>query len=1460
MKTLGIQPFVNPMTSNNDIIIGNAAAQAAALNTTNSFVSVQGQDPATVVDSYTKLLLHFEGADNSTSSVDSSPNPKTITYNGAAANKTATKKYGSSAVYLPSDGSYIDIPANADLNFGTGPFTIDFWTNPSTQSQSDPQIFGTSPSSSFAAGHITIRYNKPTANKFGLYIFDASPNNPHFSTTNTFATGTWYHVALIRHTSTTIGLYVNGVLEAYSTTLGADVTFDFSNGGTRIGKTLNAGSQYFGYVDELRASNTVRWAGGSTIGTAYFVPPAAPYAIYPNVPTTNAVPDTGTKLLVKGSVVDSSAYGKTVTNAGAVTVSSTVAKFGQQSLYFNGTATSYLSTPWSTDYDVGSDNFCIDFWMNPAATANNTGIFFMSGDFHIGSYFNASNKLAFGLSSNGTSWTVLATTATSIVTNTWTHVACVRHGNTVYIYLNGKQDVSTACTIKVITRADNLYIGMMFNGSGKYTGYIQEFRISNYARFTSDFAVPGPCKAVFQQLISPITTTGDLVIGDATGTPTRLGSPGTNAVLTSDLNGVLNWSKSTIDEYTKLLLHLDGPNGGKTVIDSSTSNNSMSIGSTSVLSTGAFKFGQSSILFDGTTNSYIQCPYSQDFVFGTGDFTIDFWLNCTSLSVMSNLVDVRQTSSVYQFVLQLHTSGTLVFETNYVTRISTGAVITTNKWYHVAVVKYQGGVRIYVNGVQYGITYTETNSYTCRSGGLLFGKNGIHGGENYTGYMDEIRISNVARWTTEFVPPATPYVPILNNPMSAHGDIIVGGRAGTPTRLPVGQHNQLLVGDTKSYTWAGTANDSTKLLLHFDGPNTGTTIYDSSGYNKTVTVTGVTLSTTKSVFGGTSAYFSGTSSYLRIPFDQSFELSNQNFTIDFWANFDDLSVRRSLFSFRSGFARIGIIMDDASPNNKLCLCATTNGSSWDIGGDVFGDGVTALVAGTWYHIAIVRNVDVLTVYVNGVQDLSLYVPNKSISTTASVTDLQIGLWTDDGYAFKGYIDEFRYNVGLARWTSNFTPPTSQHEPCNLLAIAPTNNYDLFYGQLNGVPQTLVYDQQNTVFHNPTLNGLMYGDTPVNDTYTKLLLHGEGTTVVDSSLYTKTVTVNNVTLNTSYYKFGAKSMYFNNTSTTYLSIPWSSDFDFAANDFTIDFWYYGAQTPGTLVSTDQTVISFSSNFHFNIGIGGASFTGKAFFSAATTAGQGSNTWDIVNSALSNTQIYNGSWYHIALARANSTFFLFVNGVLEKTITSVAAISSNNDAIYIGRYATLNPVNGYIDEFRVSKGVARWTAPFAVPTTPYANGYPSLSSLTVGSPVGGNKGNGSVNATAIYENNGTNPVCYPLEYYLTGAIDKDFWFPTKTVVPEHTVLDENNEARIIPESITYSGNPLLQQFIDMVDAGHDLTDIDQYVDYWVSNKHLPFLPKDGHKYSMSEYVQRMLLSLDLMAIHISKLDEELKGLGA
>jgi hypothetical protein len=241
----------------------------------------------------------------------------------------------------------------------------------------------------------------------------------------------------------------------------------------------------------------------------------------------------------------------------------------------------------------------------------------------------------------------------------------------------------------------------------------------------------------------------------------------------------------------------------------------------------------------------------------------------------------------------------------------------------------------------------------------------------------------------------------------------------------------------------------------------------------------------------------------------------------------------------------------------------------------------------------------------------------------------------------GYIDEFRFSKGIARWTANFTPPTTQY---------------------------------------------------TTDAYTKLLLHCDSD-FADVSLSSRNQPVanGNAQIDTAQSKFGGASGLFDGTG-DYVELPDSEDWNVGSGDFTVDMWIRRNAT-GTLQflvaqnDVDNAIASRSIQMYFN--------TDKVF---GVVVDASSTTY----SATTTGTITDSNWHHIALVRYGNTLYMYVDGTNDGTgdVTGITVRNSANKLI-VGRRGENDNYyfNGWIDEFRFSKGIARWTANFSVPPKEY-----------------------------------------------------------------------------------------------------------------------------------------------------------------
>jgi hypothetical protein len=203
----------------------------------------------------------------------------------------------------------------------------------------------------------------------------------------------------------------------------------------------------------------------------------------------------------------------------------------------------------------------------------------------------------------------------------------------------------------------------------------------------------------------------------------------------------------------------------------------------------------------------------------------------------------------------------------------------------------------------------------------------------------------------------------------------------------------------------------------------------------------------------------------------------------------------------------------------------------------------------------------------------------------------------------------------------------------------------------------------------------------------LLVNGsfdENTSIAPSQFRTTSTTVSASTLDEVSLATGAVSF---NGSTTLLSVPYSSNFDFGSGDFTIEFWMYTSSSG----NATKGLMAFSHN---------ASNIAQAlwYFPTASTitfwCSSNGTSFDVASNVAAGTFALN-NWYHVAVSRSGSSIRLFFAGVLQSTVTFGGTLAGTYDRNWIGSTVGNGHYNGLLSNIRVVKGTALYTANFAPP---------------------------------------------------------------------------------------------------------------------------------------------------------------------
>ena len=220
----------------------------------------------------------------------------------------------------------------------------------------------------------------------------------------------------------------------------------------------------------------------------------------------------------------------------------------------------------------------------------------------------------------------------------------------------------------------------------------------------------------------------------------------------------------------------------------------------------------------------------------------------------------------------------------------------------------------------------------------------------------------------------------------------------------------------------------------------------------------------------------------------------------------------------------------------------------------------------------------------------------------------------------------------------------------------------------------------------------------------LLAHMDGTNgatiFTDNSPNTKTITntnisgssdPSNVTVNTSIYQFATGSAYFPNGQ-HYLDCGYSTDFELGTGDFTIEGWFRLTSVAGGY----STIIATTRDNNYSVS-GVWNITVNVDQSISFSVYPGINM-------ISNPGVINGNtWYSFSVTRSGNTFRLFLNGILLSSTTNNSSLSVDQ-TLKIGTLflnGTYALVQSYVDEIRITKGVARYTSDYTPSNTAFPN---------------------------------------------------------------------------------------------------------------------------------------------------------------
>ena len=635
--------------------------------------------------------------------------------------------------------------------------------------------------------------------------------------------------------------------------------------------------------------------------------------------------------------LDSSSNGFTVSTAGSPT-QGTFSPFsseeGKWSVSFDGTD-DYIDVA-SGATQLGSGDFTVEFWIRTTDTSFNLanpddstgsgywGILMQSGDLRWNDSYAVSNK-----------WVV---DGAALTDNQWHHVAIVRASGTFAVYYDGTSQSIQSGSFSDSTNysgSDVLRIGKGY-GAGvldEFQGFLSNFRtVSGTAVYTSNYSAP-------TTPLTAITNTKVLVCCS-----NRFRDKSTNAYAVS------TGSVPKIQPFSPF-----APSSSYSA---------------------ANKGGSGFFAAVNPNVDYLSVPTSDDFAFGTGDYTIEAWVLKRSTGQQS-IYDGRDATNTNRVLLYVNSANKLA---NYINASVKGVATSEfplNEWVHVALVRSGTTGYMFQNGTQVSTWTGDSTDIEKPNSNVYIAQDSRIGVASYPwdGFFSSLRvIKATALYTSAFTPPTAPSTAITN----------------------------------------------TKLLLNF----TNAAMFDQSGKTNVKTVGNAQLDTSVKKFGTASAEFDGTGDYLFLSPQPTLSFPS-DFTIEFFFNSDNVSglmvLLASVSYYTAGKDGNWLIR---ITNSTSIAWASYNGSS----------GATAaykeftvptMSTGTWYHLAVVRSSGSINVYFNGTVSSSGALSDTKNLIDGSVTGVYVGTNSLGANAnFDGYIDDLRITQ-KARYTSNFTPPSEE---------------------------------------------------------------------------------------------------------------------------------------------------------------------------------------------------------------------------------------------------------------------------------------------------------------------------------------------------------------------------------------------------------------------------------------------------
>jgi hypothetical protein len=362
------------------------------------------------------------------------------------------------AGYFDGTGDYLSATLTGATS-GTGAFTYECWIYPDLSQQFG--IMNTRSGNTTDGFDWSVAPNGTSSCSYTSLGFLASA-------AGAVKANAWSHMAVVYNGSGGWTLYINGVSSATYT-----MSPNFTSTTFNIGVSALAGNPAKGYISNFRYT-------GSAVYTTGFTPPTAP-----------VVPIANTRLLcnfTNAGIFDNTGFNALET-VGNAQVDTSVVKYGIGSMEFDGTG-DWLLIKNNDSLIFRTGDFTVEGWFYGTSSTAGMALFSI-GRFDAGIMMrinaHASNDSLY-INNTAYNWNP----ASNFLLNRWNHVALVRSGSNLYVFVNGTSVLSTTNSADINQTTDT-YIGAQTHSTSTtpFIGYADDFRITKgIARYTSNFTPP----------------------------------------------------------------------------------------------------------------------------------------------------------------------------------------------------------------------------------------------------------------------------------------------------------------------------------------------------------------------------------------------------------------------------------------------------------------------------------------------------------------------------------------------------------------------------------------------------------------------------------------------------------------------------------------------------------------------------------------------------------------------------------------------------------------------------------------------------------------------------------------------------------------------------------------------------------------------------------------------------------